>query len=476
MDDRQLLDAYVTKGSERAFSEVVERYVNFVYSAALRLVRDPQLAEDVTQMVFANLAQKAKSFRPDIVLAGWLHRDTRFTALDVLRAERRRQTREKEAVAMKITDSESATDWQLVRPLLDEALDQLSGKDRDALLLRFFNQRSLREIGVALGIEEDAARKRVARALEKLRSRLARRGVTATSTALSTILVAHAVQAAPSNLAGLIVSSSLAAGGSAVGGISTINIIEAIVMTKAKTALVTAVIAAGIGTPLIIQYQTNRKLHSDNAELSTQLAKTKQENDGLAGSVAQGSQSQRLPDEQFRELLRLRGEVGSLRTQLGKADDALAKASRNTTQFPSDKTRAQNQEDEKLDLTQIAKMQNGRDWMLEFFQHAIARDGQFLSSLELGQQLGTNAAPFQDFWETKFEGNLKELASTATTIVLKERHAWQDKEGNWLRTYAFADGHTEIHRTKDGNFDEWERPRTFDPNAAAKREPSAVAR
>src|SRR5712671_2420328 len=120
MDDWQLLARYVKEGSQEAFAELVARHLNFVYSAALRQVGARQAAEDVTQIVFANLARKAGSLSRQTVLAGWLHRDARFTALDVLRAERRRQAREQEAFSMNTPGPEPSPDWEQVRPWLDE--------------------------------------------------------------------------------------------------------------------------------------------------------------------------------------------------------------------------------------------------------------------------------------------------------------------------------------------------------------------
>src|SRR5262245_48916539 len=182
LDDRQLLRRYVAHGSDAAFSELVARHVNLVYSAALRRAgRDTHLAQDVAQLVFTDLARKARSLPKDVVLAGWLHKATRFATAQVLRSEDRREKREQEAVAMNELKSDSTLDWEQIRPLLDEALDRLNQTDRDALLLRFFEQRSLAEVGRALGSNEEATRKRVSRALEKLRAHLARRGLTTTA-------------------------------------------------------------------------------------------------------------------------------------------------------------------------------------------------------------------------------------------------------------------------------------------------------
>src|SRR5215831_9110593 len=179
LDDYQLLRRYADDGSEAAFGELVGRYVNLVYSTALRRTGgDAHQAQDVAQIVFTDLARKAGSLPEKVVLAGWLHRATQYAASQLRRSEQRRRAREHEA--MNAFDPDTPTDWHWIRPLLDEALDQLGQTDRDALLLRFFEQRSLAEVGRALGSNEDAARKRISRALDKLRAGLVRRGFTTT--------------------------------------------------------------------------------------------------------------------------------------------------------------------------------------------------------------------------------------------------------------------------------------------------------
>jgi RNA polymerase sigma factor (sigma-70 family) len=324
MDDRQLLDRYVKEGSQEAFAELVARHLNFVYSAALRQVRAPHAAQDVTQMVFTNLARKAGSLPRRVILAGWLHRDTRFTALDLLRSERRRHAREQEAIAMTPTcqQPEPEPDWEQLRPWLDETLDQMNPLDRDALLLRFFEQRSLREIGVVLGSGEEAARKRVARALGKLRELLIRRGVTASASALSLALTANGIHAAPPALASTIAASSLAAGGTVAGGLTALHLIKTASMTASqlKTVLLAAVAVAGI-TTAILQHQAAEKIRAQNRQLLEQnqgLAQAQEENQRLSNLLAQAN-SAALSKDQTSELLRLRGQVGQLRAGLRDA-------------------------------------------------------------------------------------------------------------------------------------------------------------
>src|SRR5947207_5377771 len=175
MDDLELLHEYAASKSEQAFATVVGRHIDLVYSAALRQVRDPHLAEDVTQSVFIRLARKAGTIRDGVILSGWLFRTTRFVASEVVRMENRRRHREQEAMET-VLESRDDSSWDRIAPLLDEAIAGLGETDRNARLLRFFERKSLKEIGQALGMNDDAAQKRGTRALEKLRSAFAQHG------------------------------------------------------------------------------------------------------------------------------------------------------------------------------------------------------------------------------------------------------------------------------------------------------------
>lgn len=265
MDDMALLRQYAEHNSQSAFAELVSRRVNFVYSAALRQTRAPHLAEEITQAVFILLAQKAASIPDKTILTGWLFRTTRFTAIAQARSAARRWRREQEAHMRSQTQS-TAPDplWEQMSPLLDEALARLGEKDRQAVLLRFFEDKSMAEVGFSLGTNEDAARKRVSRALEKLRCFFLKRGVVSTTAIIAGAVSANSVQAAPVALAASVTSIAVAKG-TAAGGSTFILIkgaLKIMAWTKAKTAIVVGtgvVLVAGTATIAVNKLEAYRE-------------------------------------------------------------------------------------------------------------------------------------------------------------------------------------------------------------------------
>ncbi len=254
-DEMKLLREYATSGSQQAFAEIARRYVDAVYASARRQVRDEHLAEDVTQAVFIVLAQKARSVDPNHSLLGWLLKTTRYCAANARRAREHREIYERKAGEMaNQSDAQrrDQADWQELSPLLDEGLNKLRAKDRDAVLMKFFEKKTLRQVGEAMGISEEAAGKRVNRAIDKLRAFFARRGAVVSATALVAALTTESAHAAPAALAGAITTSGATAASSSASAMAKgAMILMATEKTKAAM-LVAAVLALGVGGGAVI--------------------------------------------------------------------------------------------------------------------------------------------------------------------------------------------------------------------------------
>src|ERR1700744_4209429 len=248
MQDRELLHDFARTASEAAFVVLVERYVGLVYSAALRQVQNPHHAQDITQAVFVVLARKAADLPATTVLSGWLLKTTRYAANAHIRAAVRRALREKEAAMQSPLNEPDFAVWEQLAPYLDEAMASLGEADRHAIALRYFENRPLREVAGFLRVTEDAAQKRVARALEKLRARFAKRGVTLTAALIAGVVSTNSVSAAPAGMAKIISVGAAVKGVAATA--STLRLMKGTLKIMAWTKIKTAAIA-GLGVFLM---------------------------------------------------------------------------------------------------------------------------------------------------------------------------------------------------------------------------------
>jgi RNA polymerase sigma factor (sigma-70 family) len=202
------LRQYIESGSDEAFRLIVEMHIDSVYSQCVRQLRDRTLAEDVTQSVFILLARKAAKIPKGAVLGGWLFNATHYACANARRTANRRAKQEQKAARMRqeiISSPQSNDTWSEVEPYLDDAIARLATRERDAILLRFFQNQSMRDVGTALGISEDAAKQRVFRAMEKLRGYFADRGLAMPSVTLAACLQSAVKPAAP-NMASVTVA------------------------------------------------------------------------------------------------------------------------------------------------------------------------------------------------------------------------------------------------------------------------------
>lgn len=310
MMDWVLLQDYARKRSEESFQVLVDRHLNLVFSAAFRQLRSRHLAEEVAQSVFVQLAEWAPRLSEKTVLSAWLYEVTRRKAIDVIRAEQRRKARELIATETSMTNSPDS-DWSQLEPALDEAMAGLNASDRTAIILRFFENKSLREVGAALGASEDTAQKRVSRALERLRRILEERGFALGGTSLAAALSANAVQAAPAGLA-------LSVGSAAVGAAahtSAVALTQTIFMTTTQKALAGSILLCALGTGI---FEATRVAHlkSESNALAREQSLLINELQGLRQDYKQALQSlAALERDNLRlqsntaELAKLRGEV-----------------------------------------------------------------------------------------------------------------------------------------------------------------------
>lgn len=394
--DAQLLRAYAERGAEAAFTELVHRHTDLVYSAAWRQVESPDLAREIAQGVFISLARGAQKLAPRLAdeasLAGWLCRSARNQSLNHRRDEFRRQTRERHAMEQLITIPDAAPDWEQLRRVLDDAMAELEETDYDAVVLRYFQNRDFQAVGAAIGVSDDTAQKRVARALEKLRELLAQRGIRTTAGALGIAITANAVTAAPVGLAATISAAVL------TGTSLTLATIAMTILQKiAVTAALTVTVGAGIyeAKQASDTREENKKLQTQQASMVNDLAKLRGENEKLTSAVTEAKNQQKLTQSQFNELMKLRGQTGQAKTamqELAKAQTALKKLkSPKPGYFPAAMATSIALE-KKMAAARVARMKtalNLSDAQVQsitniMFTHIDRRNEMFLSDIRSG--------------------------------------------------------------------------------------------
>ena len=353
-------------------------------------------------------------------------------------------------------------DWTHIEPLLDEAMHALDETDRTAVLLRYFENKSLREVGATLGTSENAAQKRLSRAVERLREFFAKHGVNVGASGLVVVISANAVQAAPTGLA-VAISTAAALAGTTILTTATATVGKAITMTMTQKVLVTVALAAAVGTAIYEARQASR-LRDEKQTLLVQ-----QEHDKALPVAAPSTDN----DEQLRreksELLRLRGEVGLLRNQLSELQmlraerERLAQQSQPSTS-PSPKIDPFDQEH---GPGAGAKVKSAKHWGYAFINYAANHQGQFPVSFEqaatflhdgLTAHETEDAMQAADRFEILFQGVSTELETLPpeSTIILREKQPWMDKEGLWCKAYGMSDGSSTIRQSLKNDFEQWE--------------------
>jgi RNA polymerase sigma factor (sigma-70 family) len=459
--DGELLQRYVQDGAEDSFGELLQRHADLVYSAALRQVRgDVHLARDVAQSVFSDLARKARSLQTRDNLAGWLYTSTHFAAAKAVRREQRRRQREQEAAPMH--DNEPPPDWEQLRPLLDSAMHRLKESDRQAILMRYFEKRSLGEIALQIGLTENAARMRVERALDKLRLYISSRGATTSATFLASALSANAIEAAPAGVALALTNVALT---SATGTGMIAQFINLLAATKVKTSIVVAVLGAGAAATFLVHQQSNERIHQLTAAFQAEkgrVADLQLEQQ----SLQRAEQANRAESTRRQELIEARQQANAFRQQL----TALAALRQQSSELQAalQKARVANR-DGSEPFTRTAeteaRVRFGMSLGMAALQYASDHGGKLPNDFSplgtnLPVTLQTNMHASQ--FELVYHGSIDSLTNYAhpgAILMVRERQPWKNTDGKLVKAYVASDGGGFMLSRTDGQFEEWEKRR-----------------
>jgi hypothetical protein len=382
----------------------------------------------------------------------------------MVRTENRRRQREDKFMREPIHENEvgrvtpCAPDWEQIRSMLDDIMHELKETDREAILLRYFENRSFAEVGAGLGLDENAARMRVERALEKLRVVLAGRGI-ATAAALASMISANAVQMAPAGLATTLTTTAAAT----VGTGTAFTFLKFMTATHIKLGI-SALVVAGAATALMVQHQTQTKLRAASESLRQQIAQLQADNTTLSNRLTAIGEAKTLTDEQFNELLKLRGEVGMLRRQTNeigalreKLDNLKQSLQSSAGNIPSEEQQQQ---------MAMHKMSDAKQAGLLLHMFADDNNSQFPTNFDqvinyLGNTNFTQV--FSNEFGIVYKGSLTNIANPSSAIVVQEHEAWPTYDGKWAKVYGFADGHSQLIIEPDGNFTGFEQQHMAQP-------------
>ncbi len=475
--DHDLLTRFRANRDEAAFRHLVDRHIGMVYSVARRVTDNTALAEEVAQATFTKLADKSAGITRETALAGWLYQTSRRLALSAVRSDARRRQREQIAAAMNLNEPSPT----VVAEYLEPAMDQLAPDDRDALLLRFFEDRTLRDVGQELGLSEDAARMRVNRAIEKMRDAFAKLGITGTAAWLGTTLTTSATASVPAGLGATITTTVLA--GTAIAAATTALVTETTATTmnlfNLKTAAAILGAAAVTGTTTyLVQEREAEQLRTENTALNQTHAK-------LASDQQEALTMIQLRDEQIErlkrdvaDLPRLRGEIDATRRKLAELDSlridnqALREAINRLHLARNSTPDASLEELEPLvDRKQYEEVTELRVLGLLLVMYADDNNGMLPTDLSSGGPMAPYYAGTlkggvmltdrldMNAYEVLVTGDINQLPAPSRTIIARQKNP-TFRSGAFQKLYVFADGHTEYgSATTLMELDAWERQR-----------------